>query len=124
MEVSEMPNIYLHNISTSYCLNKVNLKIEEGEFIVILGSTGAGKSTLLNVIAGLTEYDGEVYFNGKNMNDVPTERRDLGYLIQDIYLFPHMDVYKNIAFPLRAASCSADKTAEKVEAILELFNIS
>lgn len=118
-----MPFIRLHNITTPYCLKNVNLDIEEGELMVLLGFTGAGKSTLLNVVAGLTEYQGEVYFNQKNMNNIPTERRDVGYLLQDIYLFPHLDTFNNIAFGLRATSCPADKITEKVESILNLLHI-
>ncbi len=119
-----MPFIHLHNVTTPYCLKNVSLDIEYGELIVLLGFTGAGKSTLLNVVAGLTKYHGEVYFNQKNMNNIPTERRDVGYLLQDIYLFPHLDVFNNIAFGLRATSCPADKITEKVESILELLHIS
>jgi len=119
-----MPFISLRNITTPYCLKNVNLDIEEGELIVLLGFTGAGKSTLLNVIAGLTEYQGEVYFDQKNMNDIPVEKRDVGYLLQDVYLFPHYNVFNNVAFGLRATSCPADKITEKVEAILGLLNIS
>lgn len=82
---------------------------------MLLGFTGAGKSTLLNVVAGLIEYQGEVYFNQQNMNGIPTERRDVGYLLQDIYLFPHLNTFDNIAFGLRATSCPADKITEKGE---------
>lgn len=118
-----MPFISLHNITTPYCLKNVNLEIEAGELVVLLGYTGAGKSTLLNVIAGLTEYRGDVYFNQKNMNNVPTERRGIGYLLQDIYLFPHLDVFNNVAFGLRATACPAVKITQEVEAILDLLHI-
>lgn len=119
-----MTFICLRNVSTPYSLTNVNLDIEEGELIVLLGFTGAGKSTLLNVVAGLTEYQGEVYFNQQNMSGIPTERRDIGYLLQDIYLFPHLNTTDNIAFGLRAVSCPAHKMTEKVEAILDLLHIS
>lgn len=119
-----MTFICLRNVSTPYSLTNVNLDIEEGELIVLLGFTGAGKSTLLNVVAGLTEYQGEVYINQQNMNGVPTEMRDIGYLLQDIYLFPHLNTFDNIAFGLRATFCPAHKISEKVEAILDLLHIS
>ncbi len=118
-----MPFIRLYNITTPYCLKNVNLHIRDNELMVIMGFTGAGKSTLLNVIAGLTEYHGEVNFDQKNMNDTPTERRDVGYLLQDIYLFPHLNTFNNIAFGLRAASCPPDKITKKVESILNLLHI-
>lgn len=118
-----MPYIKLRNVTTPYSLTNVNLDIEEGELIVLLGFTGAGKSTLLNVVAGLTEYQGEVYFNQQKMDVIPTEKRDVGYLLQDIYLFPHLSTFANIAFGLRATSCPADIITEKVEAILDLLHI-
>lgn len=119
-----MSFIRLHNITTPYCLKNINLDIEDGELMVFLGFTGAGKSTLLNVVAGLTQYHGKVYFNQKNMDNIPTERRDVGYLLQDIYLFPHLNIFNNIAFGLRAAACPADEITKKVEEILVLLNIS
>lgn len=119
-----MSFIRLQNITTPYCLKNINLDIEAGELVVILGFTGAGKSTLLNVIAGLTEYQGEVYFNQKNMNHVPTEKREVGYLFQDICLFPHLDIFNNIAFGLRATACPTDKITQKVEKILDLLHIT
>ena len=119
-----MSFISLQNITTPYCLKNIKLDIEAGELMVFLGFTGAGKSTLLNVIAGLTEYQGDVYFNQKNMNHVPTEKRDVGYLLQDIYLFPHLDTFNNIAFGLRASACPADTINGKVEEILALLHIT
>jgi ABC-type sugar transport system ATPase subunit len=116
--------ISLQNIGTPYCLKNINLNIQSGERIVILGFTGSGKSTLLNVIAGLTKYQGRVFFNQQNMNNVPTEKRDIGYLLQDIYLFPHLNAYENIAFGLRACACPADTLDEKVQEIMELLHIS
>lgn len=119
-----MALLSLQNISTPYCLKNINFEIEAGELMVFLGFTGAGKSTLLNVVAGLTEYQGEVYINQKNMNHVPTEKRDIGYLLQNIYLFPHLDTFNNIAFGLRATSCPPDKISNKVQAISDLLHIT
>lgn len=119
-----MSFIILQNITTPYCLKNVNLDIEDGELMVVMGFTGAGKSTLLNVIAGLTEYQGEVYFNQQIMNHIPTEKRGVGYLFQDIFLFPHLDTFNNIAFGLRASGCTPDQITEKVEEILDLLHIT
>ncbi|MEN3006018.1 ABC transporter ATP-binding protein [Dehalobacterium formicoaceticum] len=119
-----MSFISLQNVTTPYCLKNVNLDIEAGELMAVLGFTGAGKSTLLNVIAGLTKYKGDVYFNQKNMNATPTERRNVGYLLQDIYLFPHLNTFDNVAFGLRAGACPADKITGKVEEILDLLHIT
>lgn len=119
-----MSYISLKNITTPYCLENVNLNIEAGEIMVVLGFTGAGKSTLLNVIAGLTEYTGDVYFNQNNMNHIPTQRRSVGYLLQDIYLFPHLNTFDNIAFGLRARGYPTDEIKEKIDSILDLLNIT
>ncbi|WP_353852681.1 ABC transporter ATP-binding protein [Dehalobacter restrictus] len=119
-----MSLIRLQNITTPYCLKNVNLDIEDGELMAVLGFTGAGKSTLLNVIAGLTEYAGDVYFNDHNMNRIPTEKRKVGYLLQDIYLFPHLTAFNNIAFSLRAGGSSADVIRNKIEEILDLLHIA
>ncbi|MCL6560485.1 MAG: ATP-binding cassette domain-containing protein, partial [Firmicutes bacterium] len=119
-----MAAIYLQNITTPHRLKDVNLTIGDGDLMVLLGPSGAGKSTLLNVVAGLTEYQGEVYFDRKNVNQVPTEKRGIGYLLQDIYLFPHMDVFSNVAFGLRAAAMPADAVTGRVGAILDLLNIA
>ncbi|SCZ79465.1 ABC transporter ATP-binding protein [Acidaminobacter hydrogenoformans] len=119
-----MSYISLENITTPYCLENVNLNIEAGEIMAVLGFTGAGKSTLLNVIAGLTEYKGDVYFNQNNMNHIRTERRNVGYLLQDIYLFPHLNTFDNIAFGLRAGGYPDDEIKEKIDSILHLLNIT
>lgn len=119
-----MSFICLRNISTPYCLKNINLDIEAGELMAVLGFTGAGKSTLLNVIAGLTKYKGDVYFNQENMNNVSTERRNVGYLFQDIHLFPHLNTFDNVAFGLRAGACQAGKITGKVEEILDLLHIT
>lgn len=104
-------------------MKNINLTVEAGEFIVLLGSTGAGKSTMLNVIAGLTEYQGVVYFNKRNMNHVPTQKRNVGYLMQDIFLFPHLNIFENIAFGLRATSCQDKKITQKVYEILNILKL-
>src|SRR6056297_48364 len=122
MEV-KMSIIKLKNISTPYCLKNINFEIEPGEFIVLLGSSGAGKSTLLNIISGLNNYSGEVFYNNQNINKIQTEKRNIGYLMQDIHLFSHMKVYDNIAFGLKARSYPKDKTNKKVEEMLSLLKI-
>lgn len=119
-----MSNISLRNISTPHCLKNVNLEIDAGELVIVLGFTGAGKSTLLNVIAGLTEYTGDIYFNQQNMNNVRTENRNVGYLLQDIYLFPHLTTYENVAFGLRARGCSPDRIRDKVDETLNLLSVN
>ena len=95
MEV-KMSNISLKNISTQHCLNNVNLDIDTGELVIVLGYTGAGKSTLLNVIAGLTEYSGEVYFDHKNMFSLG---EPFGKLTADVVCFLRRDLSGNKRLP-------------------------
>ena len=78
-----MPNIELRNIIKYVCCD-VNLKIVDGELLVLLGQNGSGKTTLLNVIAGLTDYAGSVLFDGMVMDNVPARKRQVGYLFQDL----------------------------------------
>lgn len=118
-----MEGIILKNISTPYCLKNINLNIQKGEFLVILGQSGAGKSTLLNVIAGLTNYEGEVYIGGQKVDNIPPQKRGIGYLLQDIHLFPHLTVYQNISFPLEIRKYKKAEIKEKALAIMQLLQI-
>lgn len=91
-------NIILQN---NHILHDINLDLKNGEFISLLGSSGCGKSTLLKAIAGLLELDsGEIYINEKSVNNTPPEKRNAVIVFQDLRLFPHMTVEKNIGFSL------------------------
>lgn len=97
--------IEVENISKRYgnkiILKNINLKINKGEFITVIGSSGCGKTTFLKLINGLIEADeGKVYVEGKDISKVDkiTLRRGIGYVIQEIGLFPHMSVRKNISY--------------------------
>jgi putative spermidine/putrescine transport system ATP-binding protein len=84
-------------------LDGVNLAIDRGEFLCMLGPSGCGKTTLLRIIAGFERPDaGEIWLRGRSLTDVPPERRELGMVFQDYALLPHLSVFDNIAFPLRA----------------------
>ena len=91
--------------------------------MVILGPSGSGKTTLLNVIAGLTEYSGSVAFDGKNMDGVDSSQRKIGYLFQQLVLFPHMDVRKNIAYSLELRHIPPDQIESRVDELLRLTKI-
>lgn len=83
-------------------LRGVSFDVSEGEIVALLGPSGCGKSTLLAIIAGLLVPDsGEVYWDGKPLSGIPPHKRGFGLMFQDYALFPHMNVYKNIAFGLR-----------------------
>lgn len=83
-------------------LNDVSFEIKNKEFVSILGESGAGKSTTLKVISGIVPVDaGQVYFDNECVDALPTFKRDIAMLFQDIRLFPHMSVVENVAFPLK-----------------------
>ena len=83
-------------------IKELNLKIKNGEILCVFGSSGIGKSSLINIIAGVNEdglmFQGDVILNGKELNQVPTEKRKIGLLLQDGTLFPHLTVEQNILF--------------------------
>jgi len=95
-----MSSIKLKDISKYVCKN-VNLEIFDKELLVLLGPNGAGKSTLLNIIAGLIDYEGSVFFDNKPVDGLPANQRRIGYLFQELNLFPHFDVAANIAYGLK-----------------------
>lgn len=83
-------------------LQHINVRIQEGEFVVLLGPSGCGKTTLLRILAGLEEPTlGDVLFDGENVNHVPPEDRDVAMVFQNYSLYPHLSVFDNIAFTLR-----------------------
>lgn len=117
-----MPTIELRNVSKYVCCD-VNLKIFDKELLVLLGPNGGGKTTLLNVIAGLTDYDGSVLLNGNPVDSIVASKRGVGYLFQDLVLFPHLDVAANIAYGLKVRKQPADRVATRVQALLEMMKI-
>lgn len=117
-----MPRIELKNICKHICQN-VNLDILNKELLVLLGPNGAGKTTLLNVIAGLTNYEGYVVFDCVPVDRVAASKRRIGYLFQDLVLFPHLDVSSNIAYGLKAQKLPQSKIEARVEELLEMMKI-
>ena len=98
--------IELKGISKSYdgekVIDSINLYIRDGEFITLLGPSGCGKTTTLRIIGGFEVADeGKLYFNGVEMSEVPAYKRQINTVFQKYALFPHLNVYENIAFPLR-----------------------
>jgi putative spermidine/putrescine transport system ATP-binding protein len=105
-------------------LENFDLSVAEGEFVTLLGPSGCGKTTVLNLIAGLLHPDsGTIYLRGKPVNDVITRKRQLGMVFQTWALFPHMNVYENVAFGLRMQKKSAEDINKKVKEMLELVRL-
>ena len=120
--------IDLKNISIAFdgekILDNMNLYIRDGEFITFLGPSGCGKTTTLRIIAGFLQPDsGEVVFDGKVINGVPPHKRQLNTIFQRYALFPHLNVYENIAFGLRLQKKSEKEIKESVTAMLERVNL-
>lgn len=103
-----MAEIVLKNVTKEYekgavALKDVSLTVKDHEFLVLLGPSGCGKSTMLRVISGLDRaIDGEVYFDGVLMNDEEPMKRNVSMVFQSFALYPHLNVYKNLAFPLKS----------------------
>lgn len=120
--------IELKNISVSFgeetILKDLNLYIRDGEFITLLGPSGCGKTTTLRIIAGFLEPDsGEVIFEDKCINGVPAHERQVNTIFQRYALFPHLNVYENIAFGLRLRKMPEQQIKEKVEEMLSLVDL-
>ena len=106
-------------------VNDVNLEGREGEFLVFLGPSGSGKTTLLRMIAGLeTPTAGEILIGGRVVNDLSPRERRIAMVFQSYALYPHLTVYKNIAFPLKAQKVPKNTHKEKVEWAASLLGIN
>ncbi len=113
-----------HRFGTFTALDDVSLDVWPGEFVTLLGQSGSGKSTLLRIIAGLTTPTaGQVFINGADVSAVPTQRRGVGFVFQNYALFPHLNVFENIAYPLRIRSMKAPEVRERVNRALARVNL-
>ena len=120
--------IRLQDISKKFeddvILDSINLSIKDKEFMTFLGPSGCGKTTTLRIIAGFLEADsGQVIFEGKDINSLPPHKRQVNTIFQRYALFPHLNVYDNIAFGLRVKKMKEKDIAKKVGEMLELVNL-
>ena len=106
-------------------VHDVNLEIKDKEFIVLVGPSGCGKSTTLRMVAGLEEIsDGELFIDGKLVNDVPPKDRDIAMVFQNYALYPHKTVYDNLAFALKLRKEPKDVIDKKVKEVAEILDIT
>lgn len=106
-------------------IDQLNLNIKSGEFLCVFGASGCGKSSLLKIIAGLFKPDaGEVFFDNNEVTHSSTSERNLGMVFQDFALYPHMNVYENIAFPLKIKKVSPSQIAKDVSRLSEQLQIA
>ena len=121
--------IRLENVTKTYdgqdeVLRGINLTIKRNEFFTLLGPSGCGKTTMLRIIGGFeTLTDGNVFFDGININDLPPNKRQLNTVFQKYALFPHLDVFDNVAFGLSIKKVDKSIIKQKVERMLELVDL-
>jgi len=102
----------------------LNLEIKDKEFVVLVGPSGCGKSTTLRMIAGLEEVSGgELYIGDRKVNDVPPKDRDIAMVFQSYALYPHMTVYKNMAFALELRKVPKDEIDKKVREAAKILGL-
>jgi spermidine/putrescine transport system ATP-binding protein len=121
--------IELKGISKSYdgekVIDSMNLYIRDGEFITFLGPSGCGKTTTLRIIGGFeTADEGQLYFDGVEISEVPAYKRHINTVFQKYALFPHLNVYENIAFPLRLKKKTEEEIKTRVTEMLKMVALS
>ena len=124
-----MTTLSIRNLTKRYgnltALENFSLEIHSGQFMVLLGPSGCGKTTVLRCIAGLTGItSGEIYIGDELVNKLPPKDRDVAMVFQNYSLYPHMNVYENIAFPLKMRKTERNQIKERVQNIANLLNIS
>jgi len=123
-----MAHLEVRGLSKSFeavsAVERASLEAGPAEILGLLGASGCGKTTLLRLIAGIEEADeGEVSFGGEQLGRLPPQARGFGLMFQDLALFPHMDVFGNVAFGLRMQCVSKDAVRERVHELLSLVNM-
>lgn len=122
--------IKLRNISKRYknndelTVNNINLDIEEGDLFVLVGPSGCGKSTLLRMIAGFEKpSSGRIYLGDQDITDLPPHKRPINMMFQSYALFPHMNVWENVAFGLKQEKLPKEEINKRVKEVLEMVNM-
>jgi len=124
-----LTTLSIRNLTKRYgnltALENFSLEIDSGEFMVLLGPSGCGKTTVLRCIAGLTDISsGEIYIGDEIVNKLPPKDRDVAMVFQNYSLYPHMNIYDNIAFPLKMRKTDKNQINDRVQEIASLLNIN
>ena len=124
------PIIAFHHVTKTFedsgtqVLKDINFELKAGKFYTLLGASGSGKSTILNIIAGLLEASsGDIYLDGKRINDIPINKRDVHTVFQNYALFPHMSVFDNVAFPLKLKKVAKGDIEKRVGKALKMVRL-
>lgn len=113
------------HVGQTTILEKVNVEIKKGEFMVIVGPSGCGKSTLLRLIAGLDEISsGSILINDQCVNEIPAAKRDMAMVFQNYALYPHMSVFDNMAYGLKMRRFKADEIKQRVTSVAQLLQLT
>ncbi len=123
-----MGEVIVSNLHKSFdkkeILSGIDLAVEDKSFCVLLGPSGCGKSTLLRLIAGLEKPDiGEIFIDGKKMNDIPPKDREIAFVFQSYALYPHLSVFDNMAFPLKIRGVDKKNIEKKVFEKAEMLGL-
>ena len=124
-----MAQVELKNITKIYdkkkIIDSVDLTVYDKEFLVLVGSSGCGKSTILRMIAGLEDITaGEIFIEGKCVNNIHPKERDIAFVFQNYALYPHMSVYENMAFPLKMRKMKKQEIEAKVMEAAGILNLT
>jgi len=128
-----MAKIEIKNLTVTYtdkkkgdvvAVKRLNTVFEDGAFNVILGSSGSGKTTLLRTLAGLQEYEGEIFYDGVDADELSFKRRNISYVTQNYSLYSHLNVFDNIAFPLKTMGASREEIIERVMSLAKQLELT
>jgi iron(III) transport system ATP-binding protein len=123
-----LPDLTVQDLTKRYgrivAIDHINFTVRDGELLSLLGPSGCGKTTTLRIIAGLTRQDeGRVFLGSQDITDLPPEKRGMGMVFQNYALWPHMTVFDNVAFPLRARGMPENEVRRRVKETLELVKL-
>ena len=109
------------NIAETIAVNDFNLDIDDGELVALLGPSGCGKSTTLYIISGLIDpTGGKIFFGEDDVTSLASEKRSIGFVFQNYALYPHMNIFKNISFPLTNLKINAYLYSSKMVNLLKI----